>query len=160
MKKLLVVLGMGGHTSQMLRLVNSLGDKYHYEYVIGDDDSTSRNQIKKTGKVYVMKTPRLMKDKSLLTVTSKMVPATLDSLRILTKSKPHAIISAGPSLTIPLFYLAKPLGIKTIFVESWVRVHHKSQTGKLVYPISDLFLVQWLTMKKAYPKAVYAGRLS
>lgn len=160
MQKALIVLGMGGHTSQMLRLVNHLGEHYIYEYVIGDDDATSKNQIKYKGKIHVMKNPRLMKDKSLIPVFFKMFPATLDSFRILRKTKPKVIVSAGPSLTIPLFWAAKLLGIKTIFVESWVRVHHKSQTGKLVYPVSDLFLVQWPTLKKVYPKAIYAGRLS
>ena len=116
--------------------------------------------MKFLGKIYRMKNPRLMKDKSLIKVFFNMFPTTIAAFRILRKSNPDTIISAGPSLTIPLFWLAKIIRIKTIFVESWVRVHHKSQTGKLVYPVSDLFLVQWATMKKVYPKAVYAGRLS
>ena len=160
MKKVLITLGMGGHTSQILRLVNLMGQNYNYEYIIGHDDRTSGGKIKFPGTIYTMINPRLMKDKSLITVFFNMFPATIRAWKILRKSKPKVIISAGPSMTIPLFWIAKLLGIKTIFIESWVRVHHKSQTGKLVYPVSDLFLVQWPTMKKVYPKAVYAGRLS
>ena len=160
MRKVLIVLGMGGHTSQILRLVGSMGPNHNYEYVIGHDDQTSVKKIKFPGKVYKMKNPRLMKDKSLIKVFFNMFPTTIDALRILIKSKPKTVISAGPSMSIPLFWLAKIMGIKTVFIESWVRVHHKSQTGKLVYPVSDLFLVQWKSMKKTYPKAVYAGRLS
>lgn len=160
MKKIVVVLGMGGHTSQILRLVKLLGNKYTYEYVLGHDDQTSAEKIKYPGKMYVMRNPRLMRDKSMIKVFFNLFPATRDAFRILRQSKPDAILSAGPSLTIPLFWLATFLKVKTIFIESWVRVHHKSQTGKLVYPVSDLFLVQWESMKKVYPKAVYAGRLS
>jgi len=160
MKKILIVLGMGGHTSQILRLVDLMGPDYNYEYIVGHDDQTSAKKVTFLGKIHQMKNPRLMKDKSLIKVFFNMFPTTIDAFRILRKSKPYAIISAGPSLTIPLFWLAKLFGIKTVFVESWVRVHHKSQTGKLVYPVSDLFLVQWATMKKVYPKVVYAGRLS
>jgi UDP-N-acetylglucosamine:LPS N-acetylglucosamine transferase len=160
MKKILIVLGMGGHTSQILRLVDLMGSDYNYEYIVGHDDQTSAKKVKFLGKIYRMKNPRLMKDKSLIKVFFNMFPTTIAAFRILRKSNPDTIISAGPSLTIPLFWLAKIIRIKTIFVESWVRVHHKSQTGKLVYPVSDLFLVQWATMKKVYPKAVYAGRLS
>ena len=158
--KILVHLGMGGHTSQILRLVELLGPAYDYEYLLGDDDQTSEAKIRFKGKIYRVKNPRLMEDSSIFKVTLKMVPATLGLIKTLIKSRPKALVSAGPSLAIPLFWLAKVMGIKTIFVESWVRVHHKSQTGKLVYPVSSLFLVQWESMKKVYPKAVYAGRLS
>ena len=30
---------------------------------------------------------------------------------------------------------------------------------KYIYPIADLFFVQWKTMKSVYPKAIYVGRL-
>jgi len=160
MKKILVILGMGGHTSQTLRLLELLGAEYNYEYVLGHDDQTSAQKIKFPGKINRMTNPRLMKDKSLLKVALKMIPATFHAAKILWKAKPQALLSAGPSLAIPLFWLAKLFRIKTIFIESWVRVHHKSTTGKLVYPVSDLFLVQWETMKKVYQKAIYAGRLS
>ncbi len=159
-RKVLVVLGMGGHTAQILRLIDLLGEKYDYEYIIGHDDRTSSAKIKFKGNVHTMRNPRLMEDKSLLKVTKNMVPSTVQAFKILRKVKPDAVLSAGPALTIPLFWLAKLKGIKTMFVESWVRVHHKSLTGKLVYPVSDLFIVQWESMKKVYPKAVYAGRLS
>jgi len=160
MKKLLILLGMGGHTSQILKLVDSLGPKYKYDYIIGDDDQTSSKKIKFKGKIYKMFNPRKMNDNSLFIVFLKMFPAIIDAFRILLKSKPKVVISAGPSMTIPLFWAAKIMGIKTIFVESWVRVHHGSETGKFVYPISNLFLIQWETMKKVYPKSIYVGRLS
>jgi len=159
-KRLLIVLGMGGHTSQILRLVELLGEKYRFEYIVGHDDETSVNKIKYPGKVHRMRNPRLMKDKSVIKVFFNMFPTTLNAFKILWKSRSRTIISAGPSLTIPLFWLAKLFGMKTIFVESWVRVHNGSITGKLVYPVSNLFLVQWETMKKVYPKAKCAGRLS
>lgn len=160
MKKLLIQLGMGGHTSQILKLMDLLGPNYRYEYIIGYDDQTSKEKIKFPGKIYRMKNPRLMKDKSLVKVLFNMFPATFDAFRILFKSKPCAIISAGPSMALPLFWLAKLMGVKTIFIESWVRVHHKSLTGRLVYPVSDLFFVQWESLRKAYPKALFAGRLA
>ena len=137
-----------------------MGPNHKYEYIIGHDDQTSAKRIKIKGKIHTMMNPRLMKDKSLIIVFFKMFPATLRAFKILRKSKPHTIISAGPSMTIPLFWIAKLLGINTVFIESWVRVHNKSQTGKLVYPVSDLFLVQWPSMKKVYPKSIFAGRLS
>ena len=160
MQTILIHLGMGGHTSQILRLLDLIGPNYNYEYILGHDDQTSAKKVRFRGPIHQIKNPRLMKDKSLIKVFFNMFPTTIQAYKILRKVRPKAIISAGPSMAIPLFWIAKVLGIKTIFIESWVRVHHKSQTGKLVYPASDIFFVQWESMKKVYPKAVYAGRLS
>ena len=33
----------------------------------------------------------------------------------------------------------------------------KTLTGKLIYPIADVFVVQWHSMLKLYPKAKYEG---
>jgi len=158
--KILVVLGMGGHTAQVLHLLQLVGDNYGYEYVAGHDDKTSVSKIKKTGKTYLIRNPRLMKDKSLFRVFFNMFPTTIDAWKIISQSKPEVIIGAGPAICIPLFWIAKLRGVKTIFIESWVRICHKSQTGKLVYPVSDLFFVQWRSMKQKYPKSIFAGRLS
>ncbi len=159
-KNLLIHLGMGGHTSQILELTKNLDPTHQFQYLVGHDDQTSAKKIHHPGKVHTIKNPRLMKDKSLFRVVLNMFPTTIQGFNILRKAKPDVFISAGPSAAIPLFWIAKVMGIKTIFIESWVRVHHKSQTGKLVYPVSDLFLVQWESMKKVYPKAKHAGRLS
>ncbi len=158
--KVLVVLGMGGHSSQILRLVSSLGDKYDYSYVIGHDDKTSEAKIKFVGPVHTVRNPRLMIDKSIFKVFFNMFPSTVDVFKLLFKVKPDVIISSGPSLSIHMFWLAKLFGIRTVFLESWVRVKSGSATGKLVYPVSDLFLVQWEEMVKVYPKAKFCGRLS
>ena len=160
MKKILVHLGMGGHTSQVLQLITNLGNSYTYEYILGDDDKTSEKKIRFPGKIYHVNNPRLMSDKSIIIVSLKMIPAAFQLFHVLWKAKPYAIISSGPSLSIPLFWLAKFLRIKTIFIESWVRVHHGSQAGRFCYPAADLFFVQWPGLKERYPKAVYSGRLS
>lgn len=157
---MLVVLGSGGHTAQILRLVDLLGDKYNYEYVIGREDKTSEKRIKYPGRIFRLNTSRLMKDKSLFIVYLKMVPTTIDALKILFSTKAMAVLSAGPASSLPLFFLAKRLfKKKTIYIESWVRVRSKSLTGGLIYPHSNLFFVQWPEMKKQYPKAVFVGRL-
>jgi len=159
-KTILVVLGSGGHTAQILRLVNLLGDKYDYEYIVGREDKTSEKRIKYFGRVFRLNTPRLMKDKSLFVVYLKMILTTIDALKILFRTKSKVILSAGPASSLPLFFLAKKLfGKKTIFIESWVRVRNKSITGGLIYPHSNLFFVQWPEMKKQYPNAIFAGRL-
>ncbi|MBS4769553.1 UDP-N-acetylglucosamine--LPS N-acetylglucosamine transferase [Carnobacteriaceae bacterium zg-ZUI240] len=79
------------------------------------------------------------------------------AFKVLRKEKPSVIISSGAAVAIPFFYVGKLMGIKTVFVEVFDRVDKATLTGKLVYPVSDLFFVQWEEMKKVYPKAIYIG---
>lgn len=60
-------------------------------------------------------------------------------LKILLKEKTDIVISTGAEIAISVFYVAKLLRIKTIFIESWCRVNKPSITGKIVYPIADVF---------------------
>jgi len=89
-----------------------------------------------------------------------MAQASMSTLRILLKEKPKLIVSTGSEIAIPAFYLAKILRIKTIFIESWTRVDRPTGTGKIVYPVSDIFLVQWERLLKKYgKKARYEGAI-
>jgi UDP-N-acetylglucosamine:LPS N-acetylglucosamine transferase len=78
--------------------------------------------------------------------------------RVLRRERPDAIVSLGAEIALPFFYLSKLLGIRTIFIESWCRVENLSKTGRLVYPIADVFLVQWPQLLRICgPKAQYQG---
>ena len=89
-----------------------------------------------------------------------MASASLSILRVLLKEKPKLIVSTGSEIAIPAFYLARLLGIKTIFIETWTRVIQPSGTGRLVYPVSDIFLVQWERLLGKYgKKAKYEGAI-
>ncbi len=157
-KTLLVVLGTGGHTAQMLRLVRLLGDKFNYEYVIAKNDPISEKKIEIPGKVWKITEHRSYNTPIWKAVINTAI-MTLESLCIIIKTNAIAVVSAGPGLAVPISYLGKLFGKKVIFLESWSRVWHPSRAGKLVYPIADLFFVQWPELKEKYPKAIYAGRL-
>ena len=76
---------------------------------------------------------------------------------ILLKKKPDIIISTGALVTYPICLLGKILGKKIVYIESFARVDKASLTGKLMYKIADLFIVQWKELLKIYPNAVYGG---
>lgn len=79
--------------------------------------------------------------------------------RILLKERPTHIISCGAMCTVPVCLLGKLMGIRLIYIESYTRVKDLSLTGKLLYPLADLFVVQWKQLALRYPKAVYGGAL-
>lgn len=78
--------------------------------------------------------------------------------RILLREKPDIVISTGSEIAIPVFYIACVLGIRTMFIESLCRVKEPSLSGKIVYPVSGVFLVQWKQLLcKFGKKAQYWG---
>ena len=53
--------------------------------------------------------------------------------------------------------IAKILGSKIIYIETFANITTKTITGKLVYKFADLFIVQWKSMLELYPNAKYGG---
>ena len=84
---------------------------------------------------------------------------TYRALRILRKEKPDLIISSGAAPAIPFFYLGKVFGAKTVYIEVFDRIDKPTITGKICYPVSDVFVVEWEEMKRIYPKAINLGSI-
>jgi beta-1,4-N-acetylglucosaminyltransferase len=78
---------------------------------------------------------------------------------ILLKFRPHAIVTTGSHTAIPFCFLGKLLGCKIIYILSFCRIDSKAAAASAVYPIADVFFVQWQQMRAAYPKGRYVGPL-
>lgn len=82
------------------------------------------------------------------------------SLLIIYKEKPDFLLSSGAGIAVPFFIIGKYLyKTKLIYIESYDFVSYPSLTGKILYNIANLFLVQHKIQKKWYPKAKYWGSL-
>lgn len=163
--KLLIVLGEGGHTEQMLRLVKLLlydknheKDKYKIHYIIAREDQLSAGHIRHPGPIYRITRPR-GKSTGKAGAACRTILAGIESLAVLLRVRPAAIIGAGPAICVPVSILGKLLGARIIFVESSSRIRHPSLTGRIMYHWADLFFVQWPQLQEQLPRAVYAGRL-
>jgi UDP-N-acetylglucosamine:LPS N-acetylglucosamine transferase len=90
-----------------------------------------------------------------------LIVGVMKILFIFLKEKPDILFSTGSEIAIPSFYFGKFLfQTKLIYLECSAQVYQPSLTGKWVYPITDLFLVQWAPLLKRYgPKAKYVGGL-
>jgi UDP-N-acetylglucosamine:LPS N-acetylglucosamine transferase len=154
---LLIVLGGGGHTAQMRRLVALLGDRYGYEYVAAAGDALAAHAVQGT-RVYRVLNPRAKNDRNIFWITAKTIISAVQSLGVLFRSKASAIISCGPAIAVPLCVLGKLFRKKVIYLESWSRVRTHSRSAQLAKPFADLFLVQSPHLERL-PQAVYAGRL-
>lgn len=86
-----------------------------------------------------------------------LIKNTILAFKILRKERPDIIVSSGAAVAVPFFYLGKIFGAKTVYIEVFDRIDSPTMTGKLVYPVTDRFIVQWEEMKKVYPKAINLG---
>jgi len=147
--KICLVGSAGGHLTQLLEL-EDLWNQYNHFYITYKEESSK--YLPKSQKTYFVKDP--MRNPLYLLLTF------LQSLYIFLLENPNIIISTGAGITIPITFLGKIFGKKIVFIESLSRVKDPSITGKILYPISDLFLVQWKSLLKKYGKrARYGGRV-
>jgi len=143
--KICLVCSHGGHLTEMLQLIKAF--EGHEIFFL--TYKSSRTNVMKFRKYLI---ENIGKNPFKFLVSIPLI------LKVLIKEKPDLIISTGAEIAIPVFYIAKLLRIKTIFIESWCRVKNPSGTGKLVYHVSDLFLVQWPQLLNKYgERAKYIG---
>jgi len=157
-KRLLVLLGEGGHTKEMLILVDLLGPDFEYHYVITQQDPLSEQKIRRAGPLYRVTRPRAKED-SIIQALPKLAKVLGEARRVLRQSRPDAILTSGPALAIPFAVWGRLMGVDVIFVETGSRVHELSLTGKLMRPLATLFFVQWPQLQERHPESIYAGRL-
>lgn len=150
-EKICFIASSGGHVQEISWLFG-LCDEYDSFLMTEHSDFQKRYHVERT--YYFNKIDRMEKHFFL-----HFLQLIVGSVKIMRKEKPDIIISTGALVSVPMLYIGKLLGKKIIFMESMARVEGKSLTGRLVYPIADLFLVQWESMLPFYPKAIYASRL-
>ena len=92
--------------------------------------------------------------------TARNVPNFFGNLRLawttVRRYKPDVILSTGAALAVPFFVVGRLLGVRLVYVESFTRVQRPALTGRLVYPLTDAFFVQWPTSSRRR-RAIYAG---
>jgi beta-1,4-N-acetylglucosaminyltransferase len=66
---------------------------------------------------------------------------------------------SGAGVAFPFFLVARLLGQRTVYVEVYDRIDSATMTGRLCYPLSDLFLLQWEEQRHIYPKGIVIGSL-
>lgn len=147
--KICLVGSSGGHLTH-LYLMKPTWEKYDRFWVTFDKEDA--NSLLKDEKKYNCYFPTNRNIKNL-------IKNTWLAFRILSKERPKVIISSGAAVAVPFFYVGKLFGAKTIYVEVFDRIDKSTITGKLVYPITDKFIVQWEEMKKVYPKSENVGSI-
>lgn len=145
-QRILLVACPGGHLQQMLALKPAWEDLDHRWVTLEAADTSFLLEPEK--RVFAHGP------------TARNVPNFFRNLRlawtIVRRYKPDVILSTGAALAVPFFVAGRLLGVRLVYVESFTRVQRPALTGRLVYPLTDAFFVQWPTSSH-WRRAIYAG---
>lgn len=147
--KICLVGSSGGHLTHLYQLKSFWKNKNRFWVTFDKEDARS---ILENEKVYNCYYPTNRNLKNL-------IRNTFVAIKVLKKEKPDIIISSGAAIAVPFFYLGKFFGAKTVYIEVFDRIDKPTLTGKLVYPVTDKFIVQWEETKKVYKKAENFGSI-
>lgn len=151
-KKLCLICSAGGHLTQLQQL-SGLYRKFDYFFITERTPFTS--DMKTRERAYLM--PLI--NRRQWDLIPRLIFNFVYSIAILIKERPDIVISTGALNTVPFCILAKFSGRKLIFIESYAKVNTPTVTGKLMYKIADLFIIQWQQLSAFYPKAVIGGSI-
>ena len=147
--KICYTASAGGHIYELMQL-NELFEKYPGILI-----TESKNVIKAFDAVYTLDQVNRKSVRYLF----RFIKSFLTIRKILAKERPTHIVSFGAMCTVPVCIVGKLMKIKVVHVESYTRIKDISLTGKILYPLADLFIVQWQQLVRKYPKAIYGGKL-
>ncbi len=152
-KRVLFIASTGGHLSELMQL-SPMFSKYD-TYIITEKmkNNISPKELFHYPVYYLVYGT---KDHP-LTFPFKLLANCFKSLYYFIKIRPKYIVTTGAHTAGPMCCIGKLLGSKIIFIETFANMYSKTVTGRIVYHFADLFLVQWESMLKLYPKAVYKG---
>lgn len=147
--KVCLVVSSGGHLTHLYMLKPFWKNKNRFWVTFDKEDAKS---LLENEKVYPCYYP-----------TNRSIKALIKNLKVaykvLKKEKPDLIISSGAAVAVPFFYIGKIMGAKLIYIEVFDRLDKPTMTGRMVYPITDKFIVQWEEQRKVYKKAINLGSI-
>ncbi|OAF70924.1 Asparagine-linked glycosylation protein 14 [Intoshia linei] len=181
-KSLMAFFGSGGHTSEMMCMMNQILSKrkiidtYYFVYNRGDEPTEiilKNLEIKYSKyKIILMPVSRARKvSQSLITSCFTTMYSFCEILFKVFFVHSTIIISNGPGTGLILLLIGKLRNFfyatariklpktKLLYIESICRTKTLSKSGYIAYTFVNEFVVQWKNLKLAYPKSNYLGFL-
>ncbi|KAL3985304.1 Oligosaccharide biosynthesis protein Alg14 like family protein [Acanthocheilonema viteae] len=164
------VAGSGGHTAELLTLMSAFRQQFgHRIYIVSDTDKLSEQKIiefekwQSSGNFRVERISRSREVKqSYVTSIFTTIRACIESLFLMWRIRPDAVLCNGPGVCLPIYFAAALLDLLRLrdiclfYVESLCRVKKLSLTGQILYEsrIPDIFFVHWKDLVQRYPRVV------
>ena len=166
----MVILGSGGHTSEMIRMISVLNSTRYYPktFVLAQTDKFSLNKLKEIGcdsEILVIPRSREIHQSWISTVFTTLW-AFISCFQIIWKHRPELLLCNGPGTCVPPCFVAwlynKLMVKKTkiVFVESICRINTVSLTGKILRYFADICLAQWPELADQDERFKYIARFT
>ena len=146
--KILFTSSSGGHLEELLQLKKIIIN--NDSFILTEKNQNKLSLFKK--KIVINQINR--REKHFYLHFFKLI---LFSRKVLKTIKPDLIISTGALVTVPVCIIGKMMNIKVVYIESFARIYKPSLTGKIMYRIADVFIVQWKELLEYFPKAKFFG---
>lgn len=147
--KVCFVTSSGGHLTHLMQLKDWWIDKKRFWVTFKKIDAESALEGEKIYWCYYP-TNRNIKN---------LIKNLFLAIKVIYKERPEVIISTGAAPAIPFFYVGKVFGVRLIYIEVYDRIDLATMTGKIVYPITDEFIIQWEEQRKHYKESKLLGGL-
>lgn len=146
--KLLLVASTGGHLGQLLAITAAFADHERHWVTFDKADARSALAAEEVTWAYHPTTRNVVNAVRNLGL----------AVSLLRKYRPDIVVSTGAGVALPFFVVARFLRIRTVYLEVYDRLDSATLTGRLCYPLSDAFCVQWPEQLALYPEATLVGR--
>jgi beta-1,4-N-acetylglucosaminyltransferase len=182
-RRVMVVLGSGGHTSEMFQAIEQIPKEEWacktvlYVYSSTDKDSKGVAEgfemtfLGRTARTAVIPRAREV-GQSYFTSIFTTLRAAASALVLVLDEQPDAIVTNGPGVCIPIvvanilvaLFLGRQRATTTYF-ESFTCVDHVSLSGKIMLVLGDVVTVQWPGLaeqlrRKGFKRVAYGGRFA
>jgi len=184
---LFVVLGSGGHTAEMIQILQAFGrhglDSFCVQgkvtYIVASSDPHSMVRARclheKNGvlasysyQFLVIPRSRYVGQSYFSSIFSTSYSLVVSWWKIIVGTEaPDILLCNGPGTCVPIvlitfvrnvvYRLLQKRRTRIVFIESVARVHSLSLSGRILYPLAHRFLVQWPELRDKYPRVEYIG---
>ncbi len=155
-KKVLFIASTGGHLEELMQL-KPMFNNYDYHIITEKTKSNLSLKNKHPHRVNFLVYGSYTTLPRKIIYPFKLLYNTIKSFVLYLIIRPKYIVSTGAHTAGPMCLIGHILGSKIIYIETFANSISKSRTGKIVSKFADLFIVQWESMLKVYPNAIYGG---
>lgn len=145
--KICIVSSCGGHLTEV-RVLRPAYECYPHFYVVNDRIGLPSDMRNKT--YFIAHAER----------DWRVLLNLYEAWSILRRERPGVILSTGAGPIVPFALVGRLLGIQTVFVETYARVHEPSISGRVMYRLAKRFFYQWPDLKRHFPNGTYGGPLA
>lgn len=156
-KAIICNFGTGGHTEQMKRLLSHI-ETGELILIAQSPTKTSDERFQEFSKIYKVR-PDYATVLGILAIPLCVVANVIKTVKLFVRYDIRMLISTGSGVAIVPSVVARLFGAEVLFLESWSRFTVPSTSGKIMYRIANVFIVQNDEIKKFYKKALYMGQL-